>query len=53
MNKLLDEREQGDFESFEDIRERVSSLPDPEQLIIDRIIEELKGDSNKKLFTSA
>ena len=53
MNKLLDERDQGDFESFEDIRERVSSLPDPEQLIIDRIIEELKGDSKKKLFTSA
>jgi len=53
MNKLIDEREKGDFESFEDIEERVSSLPDPEQLVIDRIIDELKGETKKRLFTSA
>lgn len=53
MNKLLDEREKGEFESFDDIRERVSSLPDPEQLLVDRIIQELEGDTKKRLFTSA
>ena len=53
MKKLIEEREKGDFESFEDISERVDSLPDPEQLIIDRIINELKGEANKRLFTSA
>ncbi|MFB6145305.1 MAG: DUF655 domain-containing protein [Candidatus Nanohaloarchaea archaeon] len=52
MQKLLDEREQGDFKSFDDIRERVSSLPDPEKLIVDRIQQELKGDAKKKLFIS-
>lgn len=52
MQKLIDEREKGEFESFEDIDERVSSLPDPKQLIIDRITEELRGDAKRKLFTS-
>lgn len=52
MQNLLDEREKGDFESFEDIDERVSSIPSPEELIIDRIIEELKGETKQRLFTS-
>lgn len=51
MQKLLDEREKEEFESFEDIKERVSSMPDPKKLVIDRIIEELKGDAKKRLFT--
>lgn len=50
MQKLLDEREEKEFESFEDINERVSSLPAPEKLIKDRIKEELEGDVKKKLF---
>ncbi len=52
MQNLLDEREKGEFESFEDISERVSSVPDPEKLLIDRITEELKGDAKRKLFVS-
>lgn len=52
MQKLIDEREEGEFKSFEDIDERVSSLPDPKGLIIDRIVQELKGESKRKLFTS-
>jgi putative nucleotide binding protein len=51
MQKLLDEREKEEFESFEDIKERVSSMPDPKKLVIDRIIDELKGDAKKRLFT--
>lgn len=50
LQKLLDEREEKEFESFEDINERVSSLPAPEKLIKDRIMEELEGDVKKKLF---
>lgn len=50
LQKLLDEREKKEFESFEDINERVSSLPAPEKLIKDRIKEELEGDVKKKLF---
>lgn len=52
MQKLIDEREEGEFKSFEDIDERVSSLPDPKSLVIDRIVQELKGESKRKLFIS-
>jgi putative nucleotide binding protein len=52
MQRLLDEREKGDFESFEDIKERVSSLPEPKKVVKDRIIEELKGDVKTNLFIS-
>ena len=52
MEKLLDERHKEEFESFEDIKERVSSLPDPEKLVVDRIIDELKGDAKHNLFLS-
>jgi len=52
MQKILDEREKGDFESFEDIKDRVSSIPDPKKLIADRITQELKGDAKRKLFVS-
>ena len=51
MQKLIDEREKEEFESFEDIRERVSTMPDPEELITDRIVEELKGEAKRRLFT--
>lgn len=51
MQKLLDERRTEDFENFEDIKERVPSIPDPEKTIRKRIENELKGEANKKLFT--
>ncbi len=53
MQAILDEREDKEFESYEDIKERVSSIPDPEELIAERIENELKGDAKRKLFTSA
>jgi putative nucleotide binding protein len=53
MEKLLEEREKEEFESFSDIKERVSSLPDPEKLIVDRIISELKGEEKQNLFLSS
>ncbi len=52
MQKLLDERGNEEFESFEDIKDRVPTMPNPEKIIIDRIIEELKGETKRKLFTS-
>lgn len=51
MQKLLDERRKEDFESFEDIKERVPSIPDPETTISKRIQQELKGETKRKLFT--
>ncbi|MFB6199235.1 MAG: DUF655 domain-containing protein [Candidatus Nanohaloarchaea archaeon] len=52
MQNLLDEREKQEFQSFEDIKERVSSLPEPKKLVKDRIMNELKGETKRKLFTS-
>lgn len=52
MQTILDEREKQEFDSFEDIKQRVSTISDPETLIIDRIIEELKGETKRKLFTA-
>ncbi len=51
MQALLDEREKDDFESFEDLNERVSTIPDPKKVVVDRILEELRGDTKRKLFT--
>lgn len=50
-NSILDERKRKPFESFEEIEERISGLHDPEQVIVDRIIEELREDDLKyRLF---
>jgi putative nucleotide binding protein len=52
MQKLIDEREEGDFESLEDVKERVPSVPDPKETIRERIIQEMKGETKHKLLTS-
>lgn len=41
-NAIIDERKRGPFESFEDLEERVSGLHDPEEIIVERILEELQ-----------
>jgi putative nucleotide binding protein len=38
------------FESFEDLKKRVSMLPDPEKMIIKRILEELEDKDKHRLF---
>lgn len=50
-DKLMEERQKEEFQSFEDIKDRVSSVSDPEELVVERIIQELKGDAKKRLFT--
>lgn len=50
-NNVLDARKRGRFESFADVEERVSGLHDPRQVLIDRILAELRGDGVKyRLF---
>ncbi len=46
-NTLLDERKRKPFESFEEVEDRVSGLHDPEGVIVDRILEELREDELK------
>ena len=45
--ELLDQREKGVFESFEDISSKVKNMPDPKKAVIKRIIEELEGPEDK------
>ena len=52
MQKIIDEREKGDFETLEDLKERVPSVPDPAETLQERIINEMKGDTKHKLLTS-
>ncbi|MFC5973345.1 DUF655 domain-containing protein [Halomarina salina] len=44
---ILDERKRQPFESFEDLDERVDGLHDPRQIIVERILEELREDELK------
>ncbi|MBS3135288.1 DUF655 domain-containing protein [Candidatus Woesearchaeota archaeon] len=50
MMELLEQRQEKFFENFEDIRKRVKLLPDPEKIVIRRIISELKGEDKYKVF---
>ena len=50
MWEILNAREEKPFESFEDLKKRVKLIPDPEKLIIKRILQELDGTEKHKLF---
>ena len=49
---ILEAREEKNFDSFEDIRERVQNMPSPEKLIEKRIMEELIEIQRHNLFIS-
>jgi putative nucleotide binding protein len=50
-NSILDERKRRPFESFEDLEERVPGLHNPQQILLDRILEELRDrDLKYRLF---
>ncbi|QCC47169.1 DUF655 domain-containing protein [Halobellus limi] len=46
-NNILDQRKRGPFESFEDVEERVSGLHRPKEVLVERILEELRDDDLK------
>ena len=48
--EILSERENKTFESFEEIKERVKSLPDPKKAIEKRIWEEIVESPRQRLF---
>jgi putative nucleotide binding protein len=51
MKEILDKRKEKLFESFEDMKKRISNLPDPEKAIEKRIIKELTNMERYNLFT--
>jgi putative nucleotide binding protein len=50
MWDILNSREKKPYESFENLRSRVS-IPSPAKLIVKRVIEELSSDTKYRLFT--
>ncbi|MEM4389327.1 MAG: DUF655 domain-containing protein [Candidatus Micrarchaeia archaeon] len=51
MHDIISEREKRPFANFADISARVPFLPDPAMLIVQRIEEELRGDSKYYILT--
>ena len=51
MHNIMAEREKKPFESFADISHRVPLLPSPAHILVERIEEELKGDSKYYVLT--
>lgn len=52
MQEILTSREEKEFESFDDIKARVKLIMDPEKLIINRILNEIKGAEKHFLFVA-
>ncbi|MBI4919041.1 DUF655 domain-containing protein [archaeon] len=50
MWEIIEERQNKPFESFEDIKKRVKLMPDPEKIIVKRIIDEVLGVEERKVF---
>ncbi len=50
MWQIIEAREEKPFENFEDLKKRVKLLPDPEKVIVKRVIQELEGKEKYKLF---
>ncbi len=50
MLEILKQREEKEFESFEDMKSRISNIPDPEKAIGKRIFQELTNFERHNLF---
>ena len=51
MTEILERRKEAEFKNFQDIKDRVKLMPDPEKTIAKRILTELKGEDRYSLFT--
>lgn len=50
---ILNERKKKPFETFKDVQDRVSMLPDPKKMIIKRIFNEFEGKDRHRLFVAS
>ncbi len=50
MWEVLEARSVRHFSSYADIKERVKLLPDPEKLVVRRLLSEIEGNEKHKLF---
>lgn len=51
LMELLETRDEQPFTSFHDLKTRVKLMPDPEKLIVRRIMMELEGHEKHHIFT--
>ena len=51
MWEIIEQRKDKPFESFEDIKNRIKLLPDPEKSVIRRILAELDEEDKYRIFT--
>jgi len=51
MWEIIETRKDKPFESFEDIKSRIKLLPDPKNLIIKKILADIKGEDKHRLFS--
>ena len=47
---ILDVRKEKTFDSFEDIKKRVPLMPDPEKLVVRRVLAELQDEDKYRIF---
>lgn len=47
---ILEAREEKPFESFEEIKKRISAIPDPLKIVVRRILMELNNEDKYKIF---
>jgi len=50
MWEIIEERDNKEFESFDDLKKRVKLMPDPEKAVIKRILLEIEGNEKHRLF---
>ncbi len=50
MNEILNQRRREKFTSFDDIKKRIPSIPDPKKMIAKRIVLEMKGEEKYRIF---
>ncbi len=53
MWQIVEARDEKPFESFKDLRERVKLMPDPEKVILRRILNEIEGKEKHNIFVGA
>ena len=52
MWDVIEEKKKGPFENFENLKSRISGLRDPEKMMVQRIVDELKGGQKYYLFAA-
>ena len=50
MLEVLEQRKEKPFESFEEIKERIKLMPNPQTMIMKRILNEMQGKEKHRIF---